>query len=316
MKDTILRYLFWIILLVILIGIGIVHMVMVLPLKKEVNDLETRLDKQLKEMGSYAKNPKLKNEGWFRSAQRHVNEVKSQKEQCYGFVEQFKYDWEQPIEGAAPQPGQPFVDKAVFRFAYKDYKKDFEETARTLIKFDVENPPFIWPELRPEDLENKILWMQRYCRVQEHFLEVLVAGKVGELQKLQFGDLKEYDKGKEVHQDCDFTVKLKIIFEDVPVLVSEIMSLKRKFLCDIASISVSPIPNTFPTIRKEQAFLEPPVQVLIVGKMSLFTLDAEERKRIQQQKKKEEDKKKKNEKSKPEEAKKVSFVAEAAPIFS
>ncbi|MBI2192885.1 MAG: hypothetical protein HYU36_12975 [Planctomycetes bacterium] len=267
MKLTLSKFVFWIVLVVILLVIGAAYFVVVRPVKKETDQLDKELEQQISDLKRFAEAPKIVNDRWFKNAKDYVSSVKDQNKKCFDYLKQFRYDWDRPFEGAKPAEGQKAADKDVFKYIYGDIQKKFAAKAESQIQ--LRSNCFRWPDLA-EGSEERILFIQRYCWVQDALFDVVIAGQSRELILLELQDLPLSDEGKSLFQVSSFHVKVLMPYRDLPALVASVLSLDRKFLCYIDSLRVSKDQRALPTLRRNQPLEEPLVEVSLYGRMFLF----------------------------------------------
>lgn len=265
MKSLLSKFLFWLVLAVVLIATVLAYFLLVRPISKENRELAKQLEQQLTELKGFEVAPKIVNERWFKYADEYVKSVKEQNRKCYEELKKYRHDWDKPFKGAEAGTGRRAADPDVFKYVYKEEKSKFEEKAKQMIV--VKGYPFKWPEA--DNTEDRILFIQRYYWVQEALLDVLVAGKAKNLLVLNI-DFPPSDEGKSLYQVGSFDSKLHLPLRDLPALVQSLLTPERKFFCVIDSLKIAKDEKAQPVMKGEQPVEEPFVEITLFCKFYLF----------------------------------------------
>ncbi|MDP7253186.1 MAG: hypothetical protein QGF00_26530, partial [Planctomycetota bacterium] len=131
MKDILQVYLFWIILVVVMLGIAGSYFVIVMPKISEAAKVTAEIEKDKKSLEKYLKKD-LPNRKWHDAARAHVEELKAEEELCVNYLEKYKYFWDKPLK----QVDMPEFDADVFKAIFDTEKKKFLQRARALINLN------------------------------------------------------------------------------------------------------------------------------------------------------------------------------------
>jgi hypothetical protein len=264
MKDILQVYLFWIILLVVMLGIAGSYFVFVLPKNSAAAKVTAEIEKDKKSLGKYLQKT-LPNRKWHDAARAHVEEMKVEEEKCVNYLEKYKNFWDKPLK----EVDMPEFDSDVFRAIYETETKKFFQRAGALIS--LAGIPFVWPDTGQGINEEGAINIQRYFWVQTEFLDVIVKGKASQLHSLKLptqirGDEDE-DEG--TYQSIDYETSVSIVYADIPKFIQSLLSLDNKFLCYIDGLKISK-GNDLPTLVTGKPLREPNVTLTVKGRIFLF----------------------------------------------
>jgi|ETNmetMinimDraft_35_1059890.scaffolds.fasta_scaffold35819_2 hypothetical protein len=262
MKDILQVYLFWIILVVVMLGIAGSYFVIVMPKISEAAKVTAEIEKDKKSLEKYLKKD-LPNRKWHDAARAHVEELKAEEELCVNYLEKYKYFWDKPLK----QVDMPEFDADVFKAIFDTEKKKFLQRARALINLN--GNPFNWPDADQGAEEETAIGIHRFFWVQSEFLDVIVKGKADRLEALSLPTQIRGESDEGTHQTVSFEVTVSIVYADIPDFIQSLLSLDNKFLCYIDGLKISKGPD-LPTLVPGKPLREPNVILTVKGRIFLF----------------------------------------------
>ncbi|MDP6360340.1 MAG: hypothetical protein QF473_34830 [Planctomycetota bacterium] len=262
MKDILQVYLFWIILVVVMLGIAGSYFVIVMPKISESANVTAEIEKDKKSLEKYLKKT-LYNRKCHDAARAHVEELKAEEELCVNYLEKYKYFWDKPLR----EVDMPEFDADVFKAVYDTEKKKFLQRARALINLN--GNPFNWPDAEQSAEEETAIGIHRFFWVQSEFLDVIVKGKADRLEALSLPRQIRGESDEGTHQTVSFEVTVSIVYADIPNFIQSLLSLDNKFLCYIDGLKISK-GGGLPTLVPGKPLREPSVILTVKGRIYLF----------------------------------------------
>lgn len=262
MKEGIQRFMFWIVLGVVMLVIGGAYLFMVRPITAEMAKQTKALSTQKRELEKLNKEAELANKKWHEEANKYVLAMKDQEDQCYGYLKGYGHFWDKRFADYRS------FDADVFRSIYETQRIEFAKRALQLIPF--KSNPFNWPELKDNAAEDDALNIQRFYWIQEALLDTLVTGKARELIALKIPRVVRSGEDPEPYQPLNFSIAVKLVYRELPDFTGALLKPGPKFLCFVDSLALSKETSALPTLRPNQPLEEPLVKVSLTGRMYLF----------------------------------------------
>ena len=262
MKEVVQRFLFWIVLGVVMLVIGGTYLFMVRPITAEMAKQTKALNTQKRELEKLNKEASLANQKWHEEANKYVLAMKLQEDKCYDYLKGYGHFWDKPFAESRS------FDADVFRSIYETQRTEFAKRALQLIPF--RSNPFNWPELKDNAAEDDALNIQRFYWIQEALLDTLVTGKARELVALKIPKTVRSGEDPEPYQSLNFSISVKLVYRELPDFTRALLKPGPRFLCFVDSLSLSKDVKALPTLKPGKPLEEPLVGVSLTGRMYLF----------------------------------------------